>query len=96
MPQNGSPVLTLSFTAVLASIGAASVPGGGVLMLILALESVGLEVAAGSAVAAAYALLLGFDSLLEMGRTSINVTADIAGIAIIAKSEKMLDLSKWK
>jgi Na+/H+-dicarboxylate symporter len=96
MPLDGGQMLTLAATAVLAAIGTAGVPGAGALMLIMALESVGLKVAAGSAVAATYALVLGIDTLLDMGRSCMNVTGDIAGVAIVAKSEKMLDLSKWK
>ncbi len=45
--------LTVILTAVLASIGSAGVPGAGAIMLLMVLESVGLKVEAGSAVAAA-------------------------------------------
>ena len=87
--------LTVIITATLASIGTAGVPGAGAIMLLMVLESVGLKVTEGSAVAAAYAMILGIDALLDMGRTCLNVTGDIAGSAIVAKSEKELDLSKW-
>lgn len=83
-------------TATLASIGTAGVPGAGAIMLLMVLESVGLKVTEGSAVAAAYAMILGIDALLDMGRTCINITGDIAGSAIVAKSEGELDLSKWR
>ena len=65
-------------------------------MLLMVLESIGLKVTEGSDVAAAYAMILGIDALLDMGRTSINITGDIAGSAIVAKSEKELDMTNWK
>ncbi|MCX7774637.1 MAG: dicarboxylate/amino acid:cation symporter [Rectinemataceae bacterium] len=88
--------LTVIITATLASIGTAGVPGAGAIMLLMVLESIGLKVAEGSAVAAAYAMILGIDALLDMGRTCINVTGDMAGSAIVAKSEGELDMAKWK
>jgi len=92
MSQQGMVVLT----ATLASIGTAGVPGAGAIMLLMVLESIGLKVTEGSDVAAAYAMILGIDALLDMGRTSINITGDIVGSAIVAKSEKELDLTNWK
>ena len=72
------------------------VPGAGAIMLLMVLESVGLKVEAGSAVAAAYALILGIDAILDMGRTSLNVTGDMLGALVVAKNENKLDESKWK
>jgi Na+/H+-dicarboxylate symporter len=95
-PLDGGQMLTLMITATLAAIGTAGVPGAGALMLIMALESVGLKVEAGSAVAATYALVLGIDALLDMGRTCMNVTGDIACVAVVAKSEKAMDMGKWE
>ncbi|MEN6500347.1 MAG: dicarboxylate/amino acid:cation symporter [Rectinema sp.] len=88
--------MTVIITATLASIGTAGVPGAGAIMLIMVLESVGLRLVEGSSVAAAYAMILGIDALLDMGRTSLNVTGDMVGSAIVAKTEKELDMSKWK
>jgi Na+/H+-dicarboxylate symporter len=88
--------MTVIITATLASIGTAGVPGAGAIMLLMVLESIGLKVEAGSAVAAAYAMILGIDALLDMGRTGLNVTGDIAGSAVVAKSEQELDLTKWQ
>ena len=87
--------LTVVITATLASIGTAGVPGAGAIMLLMVLESIGMKVEAGSAVAAAYAMILGIDALLDMGRTCLNVGGDMAGSAVVAKSEQELDLSKW-
>ena len=86
---------TVMLTATLASVGTAGVPGAGAIMLLMVLESIGLKVDAGSAVAAAYAMILGIDALLDMGRTSLNVTGDMAGSAIVAKSEGELEKGVW-
>ena len=82
-------------TATLAAIGAAGVPGAGALMMLMVLETVGLPVEAGSAVAACYAMILGMDALFDMGRTGMNVTGDIVGVCVVAKVEGELDESKW-
>jgi Na+/H+-dicarboxylate symporter len=87
--------LIVILTAVLASIGTAGVPGAGAIMLIMVLESIGLEVKAGTSVGAAYAMILGMDALLDMGRTCMNVTGDMVGTLVVAKSEKEVDMSKW-
>jgi len=94
-PLSFAQQLTVVITATLASVGTAGVPGAGAIMLLMVLESVGLKVEAGTSVAAAYAMILGIDALLDMGRTWVNVTGDIAGTAIVAKSEKEIDESKW-
>ncbi|RKX86413.1 MAG: dicarboxylate/amino acid:cation symporter [Spirochaetes bacterium] len=96
MPLDFAQQITVILTAVLASIGTAGVPGAGAIMLLMVLNSVGLPVEAGTPVAAAYAMILGIDAILDMGRTSVNVTGDMVGTTIVAKSEKELDMSKWK
>ena len=88
--------VTVIITATLASIGTAGVPGAGAIMLLMVLESIGMKVEAGSAIAAAYAMILGIDALLDMGRTCLNVGGDMAGSAIVAKSEGELELAKWQ
>jgi Na+/H+-dicarboxylate symporter len=72
--------LTILMTAVLASIGAAAVPGAGIIMLIIVLESVGLD-------PAGLALILAVDRPLDMLRTAVNVTGDSTIAVIIANSE---------
>lgn len=64
-----SELATLAVTATLASIGTAGVSGSGVIMLAMALESVGLPVEG-------VALILGVDKLFDMGRTALNVMGD--------------------
>jgi len=96
IPLSLADQVTVVITAVLASIGAAGIPGAGVIMLLMVLTSVGLDVEAGTPVAAAYAMVLGIDAILDMGRTAVNVTGDLTGTVLVAKSEKELDLAKWK
>lgn len=87
--------LTIVLTAVLASVGTAGVPGAGAIMLLMVLDSVGLKVTEGSAVAAAYGMIFGIDAILDMGRTSMNIGGDMAGTCIVAKSENEIDMDKW-
>jgi Na+/H+-dicarboxylate symporter len=83
-------------TATLASIGTAGVPGAGAIMLLMVLESVGLPVEAGTAVAGAYAMILGIDAILDMGRTALNVTGDLTCTAVVSKQMKYIDMAKWE
>ena len=71
----------VALTGTLASIGTAGVPGAGLIMLTLAVGAVGLPMAP-------VALVAGIDAILDMARTMNNVTGDLAGTRIIAKSEK--------
>jgi Na+/H+-dicarboxylate symporter len=96
----GSPLtfgqqLTVIMTAVLASIGTAGVPGAGAIMLLMVLNSVGLKVEPGTTVAMAYAMIFGIDALLDMGRTALNVTGDLAVTCAVAKSENEIDETRW-
>lgn len=95
MPLDAGQQVTVIVTAVLASIGTAGVPGAGAIMLLLVLSSVGLNVDQGSPVAMAYAMVLGIDALLDMGRTALNVTGDLAGTVIVAKTEGEVDLTRF-
>lgn len=61
--------ITVVLTCVLASIGTAGVPGSGMLMLAMVLQSVGLPVEG-------IALVAGIDRILDMGRTVVNITGD--------------------
>jgi len=82
-------------TATLASIGTAGVPGAGAIMLLMVLEAVGLPVKEGTAVAGAYAMILGIDAILDMGRTALNVTGDLVCTSVVTKGLKQLDMGKW-
>ncbi|MGB5325005.1 MAG: dicarboxylate/amino acid:cation symporter [Pseudomonadales bacterium] len=79
-----SGYLTVILTATLASIGAAGVPGVGLITLALVLQQVGLPVEG-------IALIVGVDRLLDMLRTAVNVTGDLAVSSIVARSERALD-----
>lgn len=41
-------------------------------------------------------MILGIDAILDMGRTCINVTGDLTGTTLVAKSEKMNDTKVWE
>ncbi|MBL50375.1 MAG: dicarboxylate/amino acid:cation symporter [Candidatus Marinimicrobia bacterium] len=77
--------LTIILTAVLASIGTAAVPGAGIIMLVIILEAVGVP-------SAGIALILGVDRILDMLRTTINVTGDATIAVIIAETEDQLSI----
>ncbi len=77
--------LTIVSMATLASIGSAAVPGAGLIMLILILESVGLN-------PAWIAIILPVDRLLDMCRTVVNVTGDATVSTVIAQSEGELNV----
>ena len=94
-PLAFSAQLSVIVTAVLVSIGTAGVPSAGAIMLLMVLTSIGMPVEAGTAVAAAYAMIFGIDSILDMGRTCLNVTGDLVGTVLVSKSEKELDHQKW-
>jgi Na+/H+-dicarboxylate symporter len=65
-------------------------------MLLAAMNMLGINPEPGTAAAAAFALVLGIDVILDMGRTGINVTGDLAGTTIVAKSEGLIDGKRWK
>ena len=88
--------ITTVITASLAAIGTAGIPGAGAIMLLLVFETIGFKFTEGSAIATAYAMILGIDTILDMGRTSLNVGGDMVCTAIITKSENELDEMKWR
>jgi len=81
-----SDYLTVILMSVLASIGTAGVPGVGLIMLSMVFVQVGLPVEG-------IGLILGVDRLLDMVRTSVNVTGDAVVTCVVAKSEDELDLA---
>tara|TARA_R110000868_G_scaffold56488_3_gene174774 strand:- start:15714 stop:17120 length:1407 start_codon:yes stop_codon:yes gene_type:complete len=76
--------LTIVLTTTLASIGSAAVPSAGLVMLIIVLDSVGLN-------PAWIAVIFPVDRILDMFRTVVNVTGDATVCSIIADGENMLD-----
>lgn len=86
---------SIVMTSLLAAVGTAGVPGAGVIMLLMVLSSVGLNTAENINVAAAYGMILGIDSLLDMGRTALNISGDLCGTAVVAKMENEMDMKYW-
>ncbi len=75
--------LTIIFTAVLASVGTVAIPGAGIIMLLIVLEAIGVP-------SAGIALILGVDRILDMLRTTVNVTGDAAVCVLVANQEGQL------
>ena len=83
LPQQATIILT----ATLASIGTAGVPGAGMIMLAMVLQSVGLPVEG-------IALVAGVDRIFDMGRTTVNITGDAACAIIVSKMEENKEARK--
>lgn len=75
-----SQQLMIVLTATLASIGSAGVPGAGLIMLIIVLESIGVP-------ASGIALIIAPDRILDMFRTVVNVTGDATVCCVVASTE---------
>lgn len=75
--------LTIVLTATLASIGAAGVPGAGIIMLVIVLQAIEVPVEG-------IALILGVDRILDMCRTAVNITGDAAVSVAVAHTEGLL------
>ena len=73
-------MITIVLTATLASIGTAGVPGSGMIMLAMVLQSVGLPVEG-------IALVAGVDRIFDMGRTVVNITGDSACAIVVSAME---------
>ena len=75
--------LTIVLTATLASIGTAAVPSAGIVMLVIVLQAVGIPLEG-------IAMILGIDRILDMCRTTVNVTGDCAVATIVGAREGAL------
>ena len=82
-----SQQLVIILTATLASIGAAAIPCAGLVLMIIVLESVGLN-------PSWIAIIFPVDSILDMCRTVVNVTGDATVSTLVASSEGELELDK--
>ncbi len=67
-------------TATLASIGTAAVPGAGVVMLVIVLQQAGIPIEG-------IALILAPDRILDMLRTTVNITGDATVAMVVARTE---------
>lgn len=81
-------MITIVLTATLASIGTAGVPGVGMIMLSMVLQSVGLPLEG-------IGLIMGVERIIDMFRTTVNVMGDNICTLIIANSENELDLKLY-
>lgn len=77
---SSSQLLMIVLAGTLASIGTAGVPGAGMIMLALTLQTVGLPLEG-------IAFVAGIDRVLDMIRTCLNITGDGAAAVIINHSE---------
>ena len=82
-PMEFTDQLTIILTALLASIGSAAVPGAGMVMLVIVLESIGFPA---DKLAIGLALIFAIDRPLDMLRTVVNVTGDSMVSVVVAKS----------
>src|SRR6185295_11912187 len=77
-------MLVLSATVILATIGTASIPGAGLLMLSIVFSSVGIPLEG-------IAILAGIDRLRDMATTILNITGDAVCAVVVAKREGELN-----
>ena len=79
-------IVTIVITATIASIGTAGIPSAGIIMLTVIFTQIGIPLEG-------ITLLLGVDRLLDMMRTSVNVSGDICISCVIASSENKINES---
>lgn len=75
--------ITIVLTCTLASVGAAGVPGAGVVMLVIVLQAINVPVEG-------IALILGVERIADMFRTVVNITGDAAVTTVVAGSEEKI------
>ena len=80
-----SALLTVIFTAVMASIGTAGVPSVGLVTLTMVFNSVGLPIDA-------IGIIFGIDHILDMFRTAVNITGDAICTIIVSFRNKAMDI----
>jgi len=83
-----SDMVIIIFTATIASIGTAGIPSAGIIMLSLILTEIGIPLEG-------ITLLLGVDRLLDMMRTSVNVTGDTCITCVVANSENLINKERY-
>ena len=84
-----SEILTIVATATIASIGTAGIPSAGIIMLTVIFSQIGIPLEG-------ITLLLGVDRLLDMMRTSVNVSGDLCISCIVADSENRINHEIYK
>ncbi len=88
IPIDGHHYFILVLTATLGSIGAAGIPGGSLIMMGMVLTSVGLPLEG-------IALIAGVDRILDMMRTTVNITGDSLITMLVDKSEGTMDMEQY-
>ena len=88
IPIDGHQYFVLIMTATLGSIGAAGIPGGSLIMMGMVLTSVGLPLEG-------IALIAGVDRILDMMRTTVNITGDSLITMLVDKSEGTMDIEQY-
>lgn len=88
IPLGPQEYLTLMLTCTLGSIGAAGIPSGSIIFMGMVLHSVGIPMEG-------IALILGVDRILDMFRTTVNITGDAAITLIVDSSEKQLNRAQY-
>jgi Na+/H+-dicarboxylate symporter len=81
--------LTIVLTATLASVGTAGIPGAGIVMLAIVLNSVGVPLQG-------IGIILGVDRFLDMCRTVVNITGDAACAVVVASTEGQLGVESGR
>ncbi len=76
--------ITIAFTALIASIGAAGIPHAGLVMMAIVLQAVGLPLEA-------QGIIIAVDRILDMFRTSVNVWSDSCGCAVVQRLTEVAD-----
>ena len=84
-----SEIITIVVTATIASIGTAGIPSAGIIMLTVIFTQIGIPLEG-------ITLLLGVDRLLDMMRTSVNVSGDLCISCIVANSENRINHEKYR
>lgn len=89
VPMTMSLVFSMALTIFVLSVGAPGVPGGALVCIALLLPQYGIPVEGIS-------LIMGLYSLVGMMQTCVNVTGDATVTTIVAKSEGLMDMEKFK
>lgn len=84
IPLDMHDYLILILTSTLGSMGAAGIPSGSIIFMGMVLSSVGLPIEG-------IGIILGIDRILDMIRTTLNITGDATITLIVDSSEKQLD-----
>ncbi len=81
-------ILILFFVSMVSSIGAAGIPGSGIVMLSVVLNAIGVPLEG-------IALVAGVDRLREMVSTTVNILGDAVAAVFIAKKEKQINVEQY-